>query len=76
MVRVKIFAGELDNGIGAFEIEQLPRTGEAFTIPWPDADFGARIFVVGEVIHLAVGAPNAVWGPGPQTILRLCDEIA
>jgi hypothetical protein len=74
MVRVTILVGDTDELVGEFDYDQLPRTGETFTIPWPADDEGLRFFDVEDVIHVAAGAPSD-WGPGPRTILRASEIL-
>ncbi len=75
MARVSIFAGDADTKIGDFNFQHLPRVGEEITVPWATDASGVRIFTVGEVLHLAEGTANDLFGDGPRTVLRYCTEI-
>ena len=70
-----VLAGDDDTKIGDFEFQHVPRAGEEVIVPWADDAGGIRIFTVGEVIHVAAGSPETVYGGGAQTILRYCIEI-
>lgn len=74
MVRVLILAGESDERVGHFDLDQLPRKGDEVMIPCEADDYGNRIFAVEQVIHIAPGVPSK-FGEGPATILRYCEEI-
>jgi len=75
MVRVTVLAsGEgVEETVGDFEFEHLPRQGEDISVPSAGAIDDLRIFTVGAVTHVAAGAGAIGFGPGPRTLLH-CDE--
>ncbi len=59
--------------VGTFNFAVSPRAGEEITVPWPDDEYGVRIFDVDAVSHRASGVQFTENFPSGNIVLHVTE---
>ena len=80
MLSVTLYDSHSPECFGTFAFLALPRVGESVTVRSATDDFGVRLFLIDEMMHVADEAPlysmngTEAHGSGPATMMRATEN--